>query len=57
MALFQELLNNTMSPDVRYLAAASAIDRVSAYMDAKEAREIVLELMHARQGSPFDGMF
>ncbi len=57
LALFQELLNNTMSPDVRYLAAVSAIDRASAYMDPKEAKEIALELMRARQGQMMDSMF
>src|SRR5579871_3293443 len=52
IALFRELLNNTMSPDVRYLAAAAAIDRVSPhFMDAKEAKEIIIKLMSVRQGS------
>jgi hypothetical protein len=57
MALFQELLNNTLSPDVRYLAAASAIDRVSSIMDPKEAKEIVIQLMSVRHGQVMDSMF
>lgn len=57
MALFQELLNNTLSPDVRYLAAASAVDRVSSIINQKEAKEIVIKLMSVRHGQVMDSIF
>ncbi len=58
LALFRELLNNTLSPDVRFLAASAAIDEVAPrFMSVEEAKEIVIKLMKSRQSQMMDSMF
>ncbi len=57
--LFHELLNNTMSPDVRELSVFAACKRLARMncMSEEEAEKIANKFMSIRQKSVIDGMF
>ena len=59
MALFQNLLNNTYSPDVRELSLFATVKMVSrtGIMDEEEAETIARRLMSVRHGNIMDSMF
>jgi len=57
MALFQALLDNTYSPDVRELSLGAAISKLSKVMDPKEVEAIGRQLLGARRKQFMDSMF
>jgi len=57
MALFQALLDNTMSPDVRELSIGAACGRLRGVMDEVEVERIARKLMSIRRGNIMDSMF
>ena len=56
-ALFQALLDNTMSGDVRLLAMYQAVGSLKGVMDEAEVKEIAIKFLSTRRGSAIDGMF
>jgi hypothetical protein len=57
MALFQALLENTYSPDVRELSLGAAIKKVSGVIDPTEAEVIGRQLLNCRRKQFMDSMF
>ena len=57
MALFQALLDNTYSPDVRALSLGAAISKLSKVMDPKEVEAIGRKLLGSRREQFMDSMF
>ena len=57
MALFQALLENTYSPDVRELSLGAAISELKNVMDPKEVEAIGRQLLGARRAQFMDSMF
>lgn len=57
MALFQALLDNTMSPDVRELSIGATCGALRGIMDEKEVEQIARRLMSVRHGNIMDSMF
>lgn len=55
--LFQELLNNTCSPDLQELAILSTIKKFKNTIDPKETEEIARKFMSVRHRSIIDSMF
>jgi hypothetical protein len=56
-ALFQALLNNTLSGDARALALYQAVGSLEGVMDEAEVKEIAIKFLSTRRGSAIDGMF
>ena len=57
MALFQALLDNTMSPDVRELSIGATCGALRGIMDEEEVEQIARKLMSFRQRNIMDSMF
>lgn len=57
LALFQALLDNTHSPDVRHLAVAQAVATLKGLISKEEVEEIAAKLMSIRHKSPMDCLF
>lgn len=57
MALFQSLLDNTYSPDVRELSLGGAISKLKGVMDPEEIEAIGRQLLGSRRKQYMDLMF
>lgn len=57
MALFQALLDNTYSPDVRELSLGAAISKLEKVMDPMEVEAIGRQLLGSRRKQFMDSMF
>lgn len=57
MALFQALLNNTCSPDVRELSIRATCGALKSVMDEEEVKKIARKLMSVRHRNIMDSMF
>jgi hypothetical protein len=57
MALFQALLDNTYSPDVRELSLGAAVSKLRGVMNPEEVEEIGRQLLGARRKQIMDSMF
>lgn len=57
MALFQALLNNTMSPDVRELSIRATCGALKGIMNEEEVEQIARCLMSVRHRNIMDSMF